>query len=403
MMRFLALSLSVLLTGTTTADDVFLDPGKFDRGAQEVLKLAAGAEPGPLTREQEAAVKAGARYVIYRLTEKNAQTKPGGMKDMVQYCEYWFRNVYTDAQARNTTLQQEFRKAVLAELDVVLSNPQQSAIVRLNAARVLAMLGDLSKHEETAELMVKVLDDPQQNDGARYYALNGLGELIARLKPAGIKDASRKEKVAQALSAFVERKPSLSAAPEPEELAGQKVLRREAVQALAQVREPVLGSNAKTRTAVALARVLRRDVSLVPDPRLDEQVEAAVGLAQLKADPAGDYQPAVAAYHLAAFLREFTRAYQERKDNRNPWRVWAIRVSEALNVMAATFPGDPTVKTVVQMGREVLERVEKGQAPNQGTLNTWVTSNKPQVAALYKSDPKSTAEPRNDEATKEEK
>jgi hypothetical protein len=325
------------------------------------------------------------------------------MKDMVQYCEYWFRNVFTDAQARNTMLQQEFRKAVQTELEVLLANEQQSPIVRLNAARVLAMLADLSKQEETADLLVKVVESPlSRHDGARYWALKGLGDLIGRLGSGGIKEAKRKEKVAQVLAAFVERKPVMSAAPAQEELDGQRFLRREGVRALAQVREPVLGSNEKTRTAVALARVLRRDASLMPEPRLDEQVEAAVGLAQLKGG--GDYQPAVAAYHLAAFLREFTRAYQERKDNRHPWRVSAVRLSEALAVMGKSFEADQTVKAVVQMGREVLDRVEKGQAPNQGALNTWVTSNKPEAPALYKSDPKSTAEPRDEgAATTEEK
>ena len=42
-----------------------------------------------------------------------------------------------------------------------------------------------------------------------------------------------------------------------------------------------------------------------PEPRLDEQVEAAIGLCGLRPDSKGDYQPAFAVYHVGAFVRDF--------------------------------------------------------------------------------------------------
>ena len=47
-----------------------------------------------------------------------------------------------------------------------------------------------------------------------------------------------------------------------------------------------------------------------PAPRLDEQVEAGIGLARMQAKLSPDYQPAYAAEQIARFVVKFAERYQ---------------------------------------------------------------------------------------------
>src|SRR5947208_9433609 len=123
------------------------------------------------------------------------------MSSAVDITEAWVRNVFPPAERKdnlkNPPLQAAFLKAMLRDLERLLQNPQQYPIVRVNAARILARLAQFSGAEETADLLVKALTDTQQIDGVRYFACQGLKELMRRAPRPGpsIKDAKRRADV----------------------------------------------------------------------------------------------------------------------------------------------------------------------------------------------------------------
>src|SRR5204862_5746738 len=115
----------------------------------------------------------------------------------------------------------------------------------------------------------------------------------------------RQEKVAQAVLEFLNRRPGgLHANSPPEEVDGYRLLRREALRALAQTHAPALGE--KYRPALSLVRFVGNDARVAPPPRLDERLEAAIGLARMR--PAKEYQPDYAAYEIGRFVVEFGSA-----------------------------------------------------------------------------------------------
>jgi hypothetical protein len=308
---------------------------------------------------------------------------------------------------RNPQMQVVFRTKMLEALGQALAPDDQSALAQVNLARVLARLAKDSGHVETADLLLKVLTatkqglpNPKYVDGARYWALKGLKELLLResQKPpmAAKMSAKLHEQIAEALVQFIERKPVLEKNAPEEELDGLRMVRREAVRALALLPEPLFAGNPKAHTALALLRVLRKDKELVPEPRLDEQLEAAVGLARLRADAKNDYQPGYAAYHLAYFLKEVAERYALGKDKGEPWKVHGARLFDAFRAMQAAFPNDAAVKAVAPLGLGVGKAIEELKAVDtaRGAVITWLNANpQPAVPSVYKSDDKAVVTP----------
>src|SRR5205085_6749553 len=137
----------------------------------------------------------------YRLTERANHVKPGLMAARVGECEYLMKTIVYAPEAKNVPLQQAFPGQMLAALTAVLKPKEQHAITRVNAAIVLARLAELSGAEETADLAVKIIDRPDQVDGARYWAFRTLKNLFsnARKPPS----AARREKAVESLVKFI--------------------------------------------------------------------------------------------------------------------------------------------------------------------------------------------------------
>src|SRR5438874_2693178 len=81
----------VLLPGAG-ADDIYLkETGTFDRNKfKEWLQEESAAAP---TQMQLAEVGKGARSVVYRLTERANQVKPGQMASAVNECDYVMKQI----------------------------------------------------------------------------------------------------------------------------------------------------------------------------------------------------------------------------------------------------------------------------------------------------------------------
>src|SRR5262249_53004842 len=137
---------------------------------------------------------------------------------------------------------------------------------------------------------------------------------------------------------------------------------------LAQCRYPaVVDDKKKTvagKPALALLRVARKD-GVQPEPRWDEQVEAAIGLALMQAKLNDTYQPDYAAQYIGAVIVEFASAYNDARNEDKGWKFYSARLSEALDAMgrdvAKNVKDQATQKyvgNVIQRGSELLKAVE---------------------------------------------
>lgn len=392
---------SLFGSSAARAQEIYLKEDRpFNTERQEALEAGLTAEPGPPTDAQVQAAEVAARFLVYRLTDPRGwQDKPPrAITGIVEQCNFRLVKIFAKGVS-NPQMQVVFRNKMLEALGNVLAPEKQFNITRVNATRVLARLAELSGHEETADLLLKVLTDPKQVDGARYWAFKGLKGLLLRQSqtPPAKMDAKRREKIAEALVQFIERKPALEKNAPPEELDGLRVMRREAVRTLAQLPEPLFAGNPKAHTALALLRVLRQDKQVVPEPRLDEQVEAAIGLAQLRADAKNDYQPGYVAYHLAHFLLELAKKHPGPGAVvvRDPWKIFGARLGDALKGMQAAFPADATVKQVAPAAIALARSIElNNKAEAQGVIDWLMANPQPPQPTVYKNDPKSVVEPR---------
>src|SRR5262249_39748301 len=149
------------------------------------------------------------------------------------------------------------------------------------------------------------------NQGAQYWAARGLHDLLAQPAPMGaasVLDPMRLEAAARALSALVGDKVAFNPSVTLPEIDGYRTLRREAIKALGQVRVPAYGE--QCRPALELLRLMAQQ-DTAPDPRMDERVEAAIGLARLRpTQKPEDYAVDYAAYHIGLLVVDFASYYQ---------------------------------------------------------------------------------------------
>jgi hypothetical protein len=267
--------------------------------------------------------------------------------------------------------------------------------------------------EKLAALLLDELKAPNNNDGVRYHALRGLANLLAlpRQGPDLLKD-SREKVVREALTvaeALNKRKFAASATARRKE--GFKVLRREAVRVVATCPSPFLGDR---HPALLLARVAGNDKSLNVGARLDERLEASLGLARMKATGpgAGGYNPEHAAEQIARLVRDFaTEADRERElkgpERSRPWKVEAARLADALEVFRAGVKTDYAVQ-IARKAKGVLDQVEKGRPSGAADFADWLAqaiqgrTDKDPRARLYRDVEGSAIEERKDaDAVKE--
>src|SRR6185312_14029984 len=93
------------------------------------------------------------------------------------------------------------------------------------------------------------------------------------------------------------------------------LLRREAIRALAQIHMPAVSD--KVRPALTLARFAGADGGIQPPPRIDERMEAALGLARMQAAQDKQYQIDYAAGQIGRCLGAFAQKANEEKDKKD--------------------------------------------------------------------------------------
>lgn len=271
---------------------------------------------------------------------------------------------------------------------------------RLNGARVLPIIGvglgsktkeskavlDLKNQMELAKGLTELTNDlaakafagTPRDDGAALYAVRSVKEMYRSLAATlpGRTDREKKagplslpadveEKNLDLLSSFVLTAPAYLSGAAPDEIQGYKLLRREAIRALAANGKTKIG---KASPALTLARVLtrpRNQANPADAFRLDEQVDAAIGLAQTKLDK--DFNADLAASLYGQFLTEYLAQYGDRANAGEmksfPFAYHAARMNTALSDWT-TVPV-PGVKLMAQKARACLSAMEKRDSTAQ--------------------------------------
>jgi hypothetical protein len=271
-----------------------------------------------------------------------------------------------------------YREKVRIHALEVLEYEKAKPIHKIHNARILAKVAELGEGK-LAETLIKVLKDNNQNDAVRYYALRGLRNLLAQVQPQQMPPLLNKEeegKCAEAIIEFLQRKPDLTPEASQEEKDGFRVLRREGVRALAQIRTPAV--NDKVRPAFVLAQFAGTDERIQPPPRIDERLEAAMGLARMSSAQDKSYQPDYAASMIGTFLAAFGTAANGDKEGKSaerlrPWKIDAVHLREALAVLNADSGKNAYVAQVIAHGNSVLQAVSRGDDAKPDDL-TWFTN-----------------------------
>jgi hypothetical protein len=365
---------------------------KYRKLISELFQGKATFDP----KDHAEAVDVAAKYVTYRFDWREPPSEP-----------HWVTKVFRDFENHDLwqlgknklvtePLGQMYAQRVRVRALEVIKDQEVKPIARLNAARVLARLTEFGQGE-LADALVEVLKDPAQNEGVKYYVLRGLHDLLAlppRTPPVLTKE--RQEKCALALLEVVGHNESFPPSVPRERVDGFRALRREAVRALAQITSPALSD--KARPAQALLQIVANDERVNPKPRLDERLEAAIGIARMRPGMAKDYHPDYAVYHVGLFVRDFAAAANPERDKKQsfararPWKVDAARLSEALGAMKNDLK-DAYVAQVVGECDKILTGIEKGELVQPGTLQIWLDAHAPASKELFKDVPDSAVKP----------
>jgi hypothetical protein len=377
---------------------------------------------------QVSALDCAARWTLYRFYDR-AGKEVNFVDTVFQEFEDSQLGLILKNKEKNQGVPQLFTKQIIKHAKLVLqlqlpwplSVPQdvnRVNLARLNAARVLERMTKLGQ-TELADALLEILDQelqndakvqaavktgdwkagdimPQRNDGVKLYVLRGLGEMLAlpgQNPPVVTKD--QEKKIILALAQFVERPPTVDKNSAAEEIEGARMLRREAIRALAYGQSPSIAGNDKTRPALVLLRVVAND-GLAPEPRMDERVEAAVGVLRLSPELDKTYQQEYAVYQVGLFMEVFGEFVINHKNEMKPVKVYAAKLVDALEPLRMSK--NAAVAKIAEHCINLVSKVElEGNLNNNLLTNydTWIEGNPVNKDTLFAGVKDSTVKPAN--------
>jgi hypothetical protein len=396
---------------------------KVEKRLRELLRSEAKS-----TKEDSKTAEAAARYFIWRITAKSLKEDPPKIQsdfatainnvDSAR-CDEKFFPVYGAALA--DAMEQVFQRELLGDpLTVVNASMMLPTLAKLKWELKVPFPAEtiVLRHPAVVDLLLKLLEDPKKHTVVHLYALKALKECMpVRIQPEEKFDdrkvnAKTKEKFildvkcVNALVKFIEHPINAS---NPDDLAVARYLRREAITALAQGGTPAVWYTSKKKLAEGpiaptLLRVLKPN-GLQPPASLEEKIEAAVGLCNMKYPNTPDYQPDLAVDLVGKTLVEFTNEYNRDWDRfagaglggktkslpRIPWKGAAKRFKEGLKELTAGVAAQgkgPDAKGLELRAVPVLDAIAQyGQASKQAELVNFVNNNKPPVNNIWKGVP----------------
>lgn len=367
---------------------------KFRPVSTRAHSFAKGEPLDPRDNSQVEVVDLLAKTYTYGVFLRKLDTQRDAIRKDFEEFERDVTSILKE-KARNSqsiqSMAEVFSSRIAAHALEVIELKEALPIHKIHNARVLAKTAELGQ-APLADTLVKVLNDPQQNDGVHYYMLKGLTELLPKVQPP------QQAKCAEALVQFLEQKKGPSSKAPIEEIDGFCYLRREAVRALAKIHTPYI--NDKVRPALVLARFAGNDVSIQPPPRIDERVEAAIGLASMQAPPKDkQYQADYAAGQIAKCLGTMALlANSERADRTapriHPWVILGSQMKDALDTLNKNYGKNAYVAKIADRGTKLLDKVVKGSQINPNE-QTWFSSKEsdPPGKELFQGSADSTVTP----------
>jgi hypothetical protein len=353
---------------------------------------------GSYGKEDRDILDKAAKFYAYRLTEPWYQGKqaPIDTKTMNKLVEEAVQQLQIpDPEKKPRREEVEYMRLfggyLTSALKRVMKSPE--AITRINAARILGYLCKAG-NEDAADLLVEALRDPNEIDAVKLYCLRGLKDLFSVKTPA----KEREPRLILAMLDYLKQK-SAAAQPLPEEEANAvRYLRREAVQALGQVRYPSVEHNGKAE-AVAwwLLKVARKD-GIQPTPLLPEQIESAIAVCQLQPKLDKSFNLDVAAWNLAWVVVDFCSGSNNRLSlpPTVPWKVAAARLVQAMELLQQNAKGTPeqnAVNTIVERCRKQLDLVILGSPTQPANLEEWLVKNPPKNPTVLRTIAETTLRP----------
>jgi hypothetical protein len=300
-----------------------------------IYKLIKGDIAGdPSSADQLRALEVQARFLLFRFHYDDFHDPMNPQKNIARLIRDFETDLssLTRAPAKTSALWPIYTKAMISQGKLALTS--RLLIARINVARCLAQLAALEQGD-LADFYTEILSQPAwpegQPDAVRYYMLRGLADLLNSEKGYQAVKKESLDKAARAVLSIVERSAKFLPGTSPAEIEGFRVLRREAVRALAATRLPTLSD--KSHPALVLMKVMGGE-GVTPPTKMDENIEGAIGLARALPDLDKDYCPDYAAQQVGNFigtLRQFALAVEGgNKSAKLPCKVYAARLQEAL-------------------------------------------------------------------------
>jgi hypothetical protein len=336
----------------------------------------------PNNAEHQKAIDLQARYLLFRFHYDDfhdPMSKTGKTIDRL------YRDFELDlsqlskygAKLKDTTWPM-YTRSMINYGKLVLQSPATKPITRINVARCMARLPELEQ-PELIDFYTEMLTDPAQSDAVKYYMLRGLGDLLANEKASPNIKPSYREKAASALLTMAQSSRKFLPSTSPAEIEGFRVLRREAIRALGATRLPSVPN--KGRPALELLKVMEGE-GLNPEAKMDERIEAAIGLGRLLPDLDKDYCPDFAAQQIGGFVDTFKSfaldANGGNKVAKLPCKIYAARLQESLEALDAASGKQPQpvkdyVTSVSKTAYPVLGLLQK-DSPSGNQVNTFAAA-----------------------------
>jgi hypothetical protein len=366
---------------------------KYNGGARNLAHgFLKGSRVDPNDKNHLEAIDLQAKTYTYGVYLQKLETQPNLIaRDFDALSKAIDRDILKarDPQSMQT-FAEIFRDRVRVHALEVIQFDKAKPIHKIHNARILAEIAKLGQ-SELADTLISVLKDSKQNDAVRYEMLKGLDTLIPHLQPP------QKAKCAVALVEFLEQKKGPHKKATQEEIDGFCFFRRAAIRALAKIHNPAIDD--KVRPALVLARFAGNDASIQPPPRIDERIEAAIGLARMQAPPKDkQYQVDYAAGQIAKCLGALAQAADSERANKDtrihPWRLLSALLKDALEDLKKRNDKNTYVVQIVDRGTRLLNQVINGQQINPNE-QTWWTSpqSDPPSKELFQGSPDSVVKP----------
>jgi hypothetical protein len=372
-------------------------------------KLLNGDPADPTNTQHQQAIDTAAKWAAYRLTW-GLEREPGKINEIFHDLNSTFESIHNGKEKTQKTGEM-FTKQLIGHAAEVLKTAKP--VSRVNAARLLARVAEQQGTTETpadvmarlagtnesdlADALTAAIKDPTQIDAAKYWVFRALHNLLALAPQATPLPRDKEEAALEAVVQFLQQRNQDFPAGTPQtQIDGFRMVRREAIGALAQGRYPTLAD--KSRPAWLLLKVAARD-GILPEPRLDERLEAAIGVAHARPDLDKEYQPDYAAQQLALFAADYAAHYARWLQDKNsdafmPWKADAGRLIDALEQMK-TQAKNPYVAKATDESVKLLANIEKALPANPFDLEQSIQREATQAHELYKGDPASVVKPAN--------